>query len=81
MINFKFSYSQNLSYDLLECLFTFVKDKPFVVAECDKNIGLSILDHATYDNFCFSLLNDIETYSLIESDPFETINSNLNSSR
>ena len=43
MTNFKFTYSQNLSYDLLECLYTFVKDKPFCVAECDKNVGLVIL--------------------------------------
>ena len=77
MTNFNFSYSQNLNYDLLECLYTFIKDRPFFVAECDKNVGLTILEHDIYENFCFSLLNDSNTYSVIEHDPLESINVSL----
>ncbi len=53
MTHFQFTYSQNLNYELLESLYSFIKDKPFRVAECDKNVGLTILDHNLYDTFVF----------------------------
>jgi hypothetical protein len=77
MTHFQFTDSQNLNYELLESLYSFIKDRPFRVAECDKNVGLTILDHNLYDTFCLSLLNDSNTYSIIDFDPLESVNSNL----
>ncbi len=73
-----FTYKKNLSFSQIESLFYFVKNKPFKVAECDKNVGICILDHKIYDDYCNSLLSDTNTYGTVNSDPLNLITQNLN---
>lgn len=79
MSNFKFSYTHNLNTLQIKSLYKFIKEKPFCVAECDKNVGLIIVENSKYDFLCRSLLNDINTYEIINSDPLTMINTNIKS--
>jgi hypothetical protein len=45
--------------------------KPFVITQCDKNIGTAIISNENYEKISFSHLNDINTYEEIFSNPFE----------
>jgi hypothetical protein len=63
--NLNFNYSRNLSKNEMLYLREFLRDKPFVVAECDKNIDISILNHEIYDELCYDHLNDNDIYQEI----------------
>jgi hypothetical protein len=67
----KFSYKRNLLNSEMFYLHKFVKEKPFMVAECDKNVGISILSHDIYDELCNTHLNDTRTYKELYSSPLE----------
>ena len=64
----------NINRDELYYLKTFIKEKPFTVLECDKNIGLAIIDSTEYNNLCEKMLNDSNTYKKLEFNPLiETV--------
>jgi hypothetical protein len=75
--NFGCSYKQNLNYNEINSLFRFIQEKPFCVAECDKNVGLIILENSTYDFYCELLLSDVNNYENIISNPLNLINDNI----
>lgn len=65
----KSDFSSNLSKKQIEDLLFFVKFKPFLVLENDKNLGFSIISNIDYKNLCFLHLNDINSYLRIENNP------------
>lgn len=67
----------NLSDKEFNCLFKFIKEKPFKVAECDKNIGVVIVNHNLYNNLCNSLLCDTNTYDKLDSNPLDLVNNQI----
>ena len=85
-INFKFNFYKNLSdvskvgkinLTLEEFNFfkKYVKEKPFKVIDCDKNVGLCIIDNKVYDEFVLEQLNNTTNYLSIPSNPLSsTIN-------
>jgi hypothetical protein len=73
----KFNYKRNLNSNEMIYLYKFMREKPFKVAECDKNIGISILSHDIYDKLCYEHLNDNNTYTLLDNDPLELTNFSL----
>ena len=53
----------------------YVKEKPFKVIDCDKNVGLCIIDNKVYDEFVLEQLNNTTNYLSIPSNPLSsTIN-------
>ena len=79
-INFKFNFYKNLSdvskidkLNLNEEEFHFFKkykkEKPFKVIDCDKNVGLCILENVIYNGFVFEQLNNTLIYQPILLDP------------
>ncbi len=47
----------------------FIKFKPFIITECDKNIGWCILSHQTYDELIFEHLNNTEFFLKLDICP------------
>ena len=48
----------NISQDEFRALKYFKNEKPFIVAECDKNIGIAFIPHTLYNSLALSHLND-----------------------
>jgi len=63
----------NLSYSQLFYLKKFCNEKPFIITQCDKNIGTAIISKEDYDKISYSHLNDINTYEEIFHNPFDEI--------
>ena len=76
---FSFINNQNLKFNLniskseLHFLKKFLKEKPFKVLECDKNIGLAIMSNEIHDDLCLKMLSDSITYEKLSENPLEEI--------
>ncbi|CAF0778789.1 unnamed protein product [Brachionus calyciflorus] len=70
-LDIKPRFSTNLSKDQLDDLLFFIKYKPFIVCENDKNLGFSIVSKENYEYLCNIHLNDEESYEVIRNDPLE----------
>ena len=82
LINIAKTYSIkscNLSEDNIYSLRKFHQEKPFIVLQCDKNIGSAIISHENYKTICEQLLSDNSTYIPIINDPLEDTNNLITS--
>ena len=69
----------NVSHENIDFLKEFIKTKPFVVLECNKNIGSAIISHSLLDSLANEHLNGNNTYLLLNSDPtIQTVNYIIN---
>jgi predicted GIY-YIG superfamily endonuclease len=78
----KLDLNTNLNMNLNDILFLkkFVKNKPFEIVNCDKNIGSAIISHELYDKLVYEHLIDSNTYKLINYDPLDSIITKINNS-
>jgi hypothetical protein len=77
----KFDYDlNNITKEEFLSLKQFIRFKPFKIVECDKNIGVSIIDNKIYNDLCLEHLNNEEYFSKTEEDPLELCILNINSS-
>jgi hypothetical protein len=51
----------------------FCNEKPFIITQCDKNIGTAIISKEDYNKISYNHLNDINTYEEIFYNPFDEI--------
>ena len=75
--NLKFEYNHNLTISEISSLFYFSINKPFKVVETDKNVGVCLISNENYNYLCSSLLNDTNTYELINYDPLPELNNEI----
>lgn len=68
--NFKRSFF-NISKNQFRAIKDFIKNKPFTVSECDKNIGLAILSNETYETLCQEHLCQIDNFIELTENPIE----------
>ena len=62
----------NITKDEYFVFTRFLKNKPFKLVECDKNIGTAIISHQLYKELCLKNL-DTPDFELISIDPLEEI--------
>ena len=62
----------NISQDEFRALKYFKNEKPFIVAECDKNIGIAFIPHTLYNSLALSHLNDDKLYLNLEENPLNS---------
>jgi len=88
-INFKFDFyksltdllktsQSNLTNEEFKYFKQYIKEKPFKVIDCDKNVGLCLINGDIYNDFVLEQLNLTENYFPILSDPLETTSSFIN---
>ncbi|CAF1125043.1 unnamed protein product, partial [Brachionus calyciflorus] len=79
LLNLNYDLSFNLTKEQFKAMKRFIKDKPFRVVECDKNIGVALISYENYDKLAINHLNDKEFYLKIESDPLNDVKQCINS--
>ncbi len=78
--SFKLKFSRSLNnISLAEfChLKKFVKEKPFKIVQCDKNVGFGVISHTLYNNLCLLHLNDTTNFIELDSNPLEDTQSKI----
>ena len=71
---FKMKFSKSFNNITLEEFFQskkFVKEKPFKIVQCDKNVGFGVISHKTYDDLCLIHLNNPLNFYKLDLDPLE----------
>jgi hypothetical protein len=63
----------NVNSEQFYAIKDFLKRKPFVVCDCDKNIGVAIMSHEIYNQLCYSHLKDTKNFVEIEDNPLPLI--------
>ena len=61
--------SQNLTYIQFKALFSYKKNKPFLIIDCDKNVGNAIISEELYIKETLDYLTTDPAYNLLERDP------------
>ena len=74
----KFNIQPNITSQELYFLKKFIREKPFSVLQCDKNVGLSIVSNELLDKLCLEHLSDTKTYRALECNPISSTISNIN---
>ena len=71
-----FEINSNLSKKQITCIKKFLKEKPFKITICDKNVGWAIIDYNLYNEIGNNYLKDNNNFfKEIEKDPqIETLN-------
>ena len=68
----------NISFSELKCMKDFIRNKPFKIIDCDKNIGICFISNTNYDKFVTDNLSDTNTYKILELDPLDNIKLKIN---
>jgi hypothetical protein len=68
----------NIEYKQLKNIKKFEKEKPFMILQCDKNVGSAIIEIDNYNEIINEHLNDTNYYELIDSNPLNNIIKNIN---
>ena len=76
----KFSYFQNVSFSQAQSLSFFIKHKPFVVLESDKNVGACLITQPLCNSLALDCLSDTSIYIKLDSDPLNDIKTRIESS-
>ena len=80
-LSYSFKNSKiNLSNTQLFYLKKYCKEKPFIITQCDKNIGTAIISKEDYIKISDSHLNDINTYEEIFYNPLVEAQDNIKAS-
>ncbi|CAF1102253.1 unnamed protein product, partial [Brachionus calyciflorus] len=64
--NYKFNKFVNISQEQITALNYFIKNKPFVVLEADKNVGCCIISRELEVNLALEHLNDSSIYTITD---------------
>ena len=72
LFNLDLDYRVNISRSEKKFISDFIKNKPFIVAECDKNVGISIMSNEIYDEFVLDHLNDASVYKKLDTNPLDS---------
>ena len=73
-----FAGVMNISFSELKCMKDFIRNKPFKIIDCDKNIGICFISNTNYDKFVTDNLSDTNTYKILELDPLDNIKLKIN---
>lgn len=75
-----FSFTKNISKEAIYIIKNFIKQRPFKILQCDKNIGFLLISN---ENFKFitenHLFSNSSTYIKLDSDPLNSTIENVNS--
>lgn len=75
-----FCFIKNISKEAIYIIKEFIKQKPFKILQCDKNIGFLLISNENFkiltENHLFS---NSSTYIKIDSDPLNSTIENVNS--
>jgi hypothetical protein len=63
------SFQKNLDFKSFNDLLFNIKSNNIIVSNCDKNIGIALIEKEIYYNLCFDHLNDTLTYKKINQNP------------
>ena len=63
------SFQKNLDFKSFNNLLHSIKSNNIIVTNCDKNVGIALVQHNVYNKLCFNHLNDIITYKKIDFNP------------
>ncbi|CAF1074569.1 unnamed protein product, partial [Brachionus calyciflorus] len=77
--NDKKNLKVNISIELKNSLNRFLKEKPFQILQCDKNVGSLLISHDDFYSLAFDHLNNPELYQQIDENPLENMVNNINS--
>jgi len=70
----KIKIMNNINYHQFQALIQFKKNKPFVILDCDKNIGNAIISNELYQTSVFNYINSDPAYIELQYNPLtETI--------
>jgi len=58
----------NITMDEYKALKFFIKNKPFKVTDCDKNVGIAIISTENYNNLIFLHLNNTDNFLDLKED-------------
>ena len=73
--NFKFDkINNNISLEEYNTLKIFLKNKPFKITECDKNIGVAIVSNQVYEELSFIHLDNKENFIKLDENPLNEVN-------
>ena len=63
----------------MSCIKEFISKKPFIVANCNKNIGWAILENNIYDRKAFEHLQENQdTYKQLNENPIDQTIKDIN---
>ena len=65
------SFNNNISKEEFLQIKGFIKEKPFKIVQCDKNVGFAIISNELYDKLCLSHLNDSNNFVQLTDNPLE----------
>ena len=57
----------NINYHQLQSLIAFKRNKPFVILNCDKNLGNAIISSDLYRNSVFNYIKSDKAYIELQS--------------
>ena len=63
------SFQKNLDFNSFNKLLHNIKYNNIIVTNCDKNVGIALVQKKIYNTLCFNHLNDIKTYKIISFNP------------
>jgi hypothetical protein len=78
LIENKPALNTNISNSNLNNLKHFIKNKPFVILQCDKNVGTMLISHEDMIDLANQHLNDNKTYKKTSSNEFEILFNKIN---
>ena len=62
----------NISFDEFLQIKKFIKNKPFKIVQCDKNVGFGVISHSIYNELCFKHLNNPNNFLKLNDNPLES---------
>ena len=73
-----FKLSSNLSQDQIQCIKKFMREKPFMLCNTDKNVGWCCLDKSLYIKLAEEhLLGNSQVYKKLSLNPLNTVTLNI----
>ena len=79
--NNKFKLKNNLNNDQISCMKKYIKEKPFILSNSDKNVGWVMLDKTLYLKLAYDHLNKNENvYNKLEYNPLKEVEEKIISS-
>ncbi|CAF1020481.1 unnamed protein product [Brachionus calyciflorus] len=74
----KFDFYSNLSLKQFNVLVFFIKNKPFTIIDCDKNLGVAFISNDNNKNISLAHQNSSLTYKRLETNQLDSITNEIN---
>ena len=75
--NIKIEKNLNLNKNEIYFLKKFIRDRPFKITDCDKNVGICIMSNEIYNELILNQLSNISTYVKIDNIIKDTISEEI----